>query len=86
MVPKPYGRKGVKYKSGHAPTDAGIQPSVRSCSPRERYLEYPERPTSKALQAIFDDAVLTRRFHLRQKTVDDPPQKEAAAESAPPPP
>lgn len=49
------------------------------------FLEHPDRPTSKALQAIFDDATVTDGFNLRRKVVELSPETTTAAGGGPPP-
>ncbi len=48
------------------------------------FLEHPDRPTSKALQAIFDNPSLKGGFNLRRKFVDLPIEKKTAVGNNPP--
>lgn len=49
------------------------------------FLEHPDRQTAKGLQAIFDDPVLTERFHLNRRRISDSSETPTATGVAPSP-
>lgn len=69
----------TKSSDDHRPdTDAELLADCVATWAKD-FLEHPDRPTSKALQAIFDDTNLTDGFNLRRKFVGDSLETTTAA-------
>lgn len=76
----------TKASDDHRPDNDGELLADCVATWAKDYLEHPERPTSKALQAIFDDQTLTDGFNLRRKYVGEPPPETTTATSESPSP
>ena len=75
----------TKSSNDHRPdTDAEVLSDCVATWAKD-FLEHPDRPTSKALQAIFDDPSLTDGFNLRRKFIEDPPETTTATGGSPSP-
>jgi hypothetical protein len=76
----------TKASNDHRPDNDGELLADCVATWAKDYLEHPDRPTSKALQAIFDDPILTEGFHLRRKYVGEAPPETTTATSESPSP